>query len=213
MNDRARRWVGLFVVAVLAAAGARAAHAQQAAAPRIGVVDLARVFKDYKKSAVLEEKINGERDQLKAELDGIKKKISDLNKELDLLDFGSDSYRAKEEEKARLVGLYELKKRRLEDRIKRRWQEYNVELLDDIGAVVSAYGKEHGYTLILKVDTDPSDEQKLLAGLRNVLYFAEQIDITDQVVAILNRRYQLEGGKAARPAGGSGGRGAATGDR
>ncbi len=199
-------WVGVFAVAASLCAAAPA-RAQQAAPIKLGVVDLAKVFKGYKKSAELEKRINAERDALKAELDAIKKKISDLNKELDLLDFGSPTYQKKEEEKARAVGLYELKKRRLEDRIKRRWEEYNVALLDDINAVVAEYGKQHGYTLIFKVDTEPSKDQKLLAGLRNVLYFAQTIDITNDIVTILNRRYELEGGAApAKPAAGKGAR-------
>jgi outer membrane protein len=198
---------GACALALVAALGG-AASAQQAPGIKVGVVDLAKVFKGYKKSAELEERINGERDDLKGQLDELKKSISDLNKELDLLDFGSPSYQDKEEQKARAVGLYELKKRRLEDQIKRRWEEYNVQLLDDIGEVVSTYGKENAYTLILKVDTQPAEEQKLLAGLKNVLYFADQIDITGDIVAILNRQYELEGGAAPSGGGGSGGAGA-----
>ncbi|GIW70988.1 MAG: hypothetical protein KatS3mg102_0530 [Planctomycetota bacterium] len=204
----------LGALAALAAAALGGAHiaAAQTTGPggelRVGVVDLAGIFKGYRKRAVLEERINAERDQLKGELDELKKRVSDLNKEMDLLDRNSASWRQKSEEKDRLLIEYEIKKRWLEQRIKERWEEYNLALIADIEAAVRQYGSERGYDLLLNV-ADPSEEQKLLVGVKSVMYFSSRVDVTAQVVELLNRRWELEGGAAPElaPAAGAGGPG------
>jgi len=162
---------------------------------KIGVVDLAKVFKSYKKSSELEKRINGERDKLKETIDKQRKHIRDINREMDLLDIESEAYRTKEEEKRIELARFELMKERLQRTIKRRWEQYNLNLLEDIESVVKDYGKKHGFTLIFKVEGEPIDERKLdklvQIGLKSVLYFSDRVDITEDVVTILNQRYKV----------------------
>src|SRR5207237_292800 len=106
---------------------------QAAAGPKIGVVDLGTVFKEYKKRAELEKRI--------------------------------------------------------------------------IDAVVRAFGKENDFTLVFKVDSNPSEQQKMLAGMRAVMYYAKELDITSDIVAILNRRFEVQAPKLAndiKPVSGTG---------
>jgi len=165
------------------------------AANKIGVVDLAKVFKNYRKSSELEKRINGERDKLKESIDGQRKKIQTLNREMDLLDVESEAYRTKEEEKQIELARFELMKERLQRTIKRRWEQYNLNLLEDIETVVKEYGKKNRFTLIFKVEGEPIEEHKLdklvQIGLKSVLYFSDPVDITDDVVPILNQRYTV----------------------
>lgn len=167
---------------------------------KLGVVDLAQVFKAYDKSAMLEKRINAEREEFQDQLTAQKNVISDLTKELDLLDMVSQSYQLKEEEKAVALARFKLMKRRIDVTMKQRFEDYNLELLDDIEAVVQEYGKERAFTLILKVQTQPLDSQKLLVGLKNVLYFADELDITKDVIVLLNRRYALDAANATKGA-------------
>jgi len=188
----------------------QADRARAPAAVKIGVVDLALVFKQYVKSAELEKRINDERDRLRGDLDEQKKSITNLVKELDLLDPTSETYMLKEDEKDAAVARFDRTKKRLEETIKKRWEEYNSQLLDDIELVVRAYGEEQGFTLIFKVDGKSSEESRMLAGLKSVLYYAKELDITPAVVELLNRRYEMvraagQGGGGARPAEKAGG--------
>jgi hypothetical protein len=62
---------------------------------------------------------------------------------------------------------------------------------------VKAFGEEQHFTLILKVQGTPSAEEVEALGalnleaLKGVLYYAGEVDITQPVVDILNRRYDL----------------------
>ncbi|HVY62004.1 MAG TPA: OmpH family outer membrane protein [Planctomycetota bacterium] len=193
----AQRFASILLAAVVAlgAVSGGVARAQQAApAPKLGVIDLAVAFKNYKKSAELEERINAEREQLRGDLEALKKEIAEKLKLMDALDPDSQSYIALEDEKDALVAKYDRKKKRLEETLKKHWEEYNAKLLDDIEKVVKAYGEDNRFTLILKVDGKVSEDQRLLAGLKAVLYSAKELDITGPIVDILNRNYEMSRG-------------------
>jgi Skp family chaperone for outer membrane proteins len=175
---------------------------------RLGVVDLGKVFTSYKKTKDLEQRFNDERERLKKELDDLRKQISETTKELEMLDQASEAYAIKEEERAVLARKLEYKKERLEITIRKRFDEYRLQILDDIEQVVKAYGDEHHFTLIVKVEGAPTDQEKAVLGpmnleaLKSVLYFSNEIDITPAIVEILNRRFDLDpGAKASTPTG------------
>jgi Skp family chaperone for outer membrane proteins len=178
--------------------------AAPAGQPKLGVVDLGTCFKQYKKSEELERKINDERERLKKDLDAQRSNISKLIKQLDDLlqsvDETSETYQIKEDEKDAAVARFDRTKKRLEEILEKRWKEYNLQLLEDIEKVVRAYGAERAFTLILKVDGGANDQQKMaLAGLRAVMYYDKALDITADVVTILNREWELKGGSLVAP--------------
>jgi Skp family chaperone for outer membrane proteins len=194
----------LFAAAVAVPAGLvlsqeRAVRADGPPPFKVGVVDLATVFERYKKSKQLEQRINDERDRLKKELDDLRKEISEISKELELLDTSSQAYELKEEERKVSVAKFELKKERLESRIRKRWEDYNLEILDDIEAAVKKVGEEQKFTLILKVDGKPADD-RLMTGQyalaakasKTVFYASGDVDITKSVVDVLNRQFDLD---------------------
>lgn len=161
-------------------------------APRLAVVNLGRVFKNYKKSAELEARINAERVRLKGGLDVQRDLIASLNAELELYKIGSEEFDEKEEEKKIELARYQLLKERIQRKIKQRWEQYNLELLEDIEKVVEEYAKD-SFTLVLKVEGTPLDQENKLmqAGLKNVLYFHPSVDITDNIVSLLNRKFAI----------------------
>ncbi|MFC1706987.1 OmpH family outer membrane protein [Planctomycetota bacterium] len=159
---------------------------------KLGVVDLGIVFKRYKKSAELEKRINEEKDELTAKLKEQKEITENIADEMDVLDPDSETYRLKAEKQAVEAARFEYMKRRLEYTIKRKWEDYNRRLLADIDAAVKAYGEDNGYTLILKMEGRELGEQKLIEiGLMSVLYYSKQIDITEDIVRVLNKRHSM----------------------
>lgn len=164
---------------------------------RLGVVDLGKVFTSYKRTKEYEQKFNEERDQLRKELDELRKQINEATKELEMLDQAAQAYALKEEERIILARRLEYKKERLEITIRKRFDEYRLKILDDIDSVVKKYGEEQKFTLILKVEGQPTDEERRLIGpmnleaLKGVLYYANQVDITQPIVEILNRQFDL----------------------
>jgi Skp family chaperone for outer membrane proteins len=170
---------------------------------KIGVVDLARVFDGYLKSKELEKKLNEEKDVLEKELEAIRAKAREIAKEMDVLDATSQAFKDLEEQKAIEATKFELYKRRMEQVLKRRIEEYNVHLVEDIESVVKVYGQEKGYSFILKSEGKAFEDNKLLLGLKAVLYYTHEIDVTDDVIDRLNKEYKAGGAFAPRPAGGA----------
>ena len=201
----AQRFASVLVLALACLVPCGAASAQgvppPAAAMKVGVVDLGLVFKQYKKSADLEERINLDRERLRGDLDQQKKAISELIKVMELLDPDSDTYRVKEDEKDAAVAKFDRTKKRLEETLKKTWERYNLELLDDIEKIVKAHGEEQHFTFILKVDGKQTEEQRMLVGLKAVLYSSRELDITPTIVEMLNRNYEISkvpGGSAPK---------------
>jgi len=202
MRDSTGRtpWLLAIVAIALAIAIVRTGGdpAPVAAAPtewKIGVVDLAAVFKDYHKSQDLEKKLNAEKEQLEKDIKAVHAKITDLNKQMDPLDPYGQTFRLLEEERDREVATFQLLKRRREDTLKRRIEEYNLILVDDIEQVVKQYGQDKKFSFILKSEGKAFEENKLLLGLKAVLYYTHEIDVTKDIVDILNARFKAGGGQ------------------
>ena len=137
-----------------------------------------RVFKEYKatqsKEAEIEKFSTGkqeDREKRVAEIRGLRDELALLNEE------NRAKQRQTIEEKLRSLALFDQEvKESLRDQ-----KEQAVEaLLKEIEQVVTTFGKERGYDLILTN--------------RAVLYGVETIDLTGEVVGILNQRYSKNSG-------------------
>lgn len=193
--------IAVLVLAVAVARGGKDAAPVHAAPPewKIGVVDLAAVFKEYHKSQDLERKLNAEREQLEKAIKTVRAKIDDIDKLMQPLDPNGETFRLHEEEKELEVARFQYLKRRRDEILKRRIEEYNLMLVDDIEQVVKQYGQEKKFSFILKSEGKAFEDNKLLLGLKAVLYYTHEIDVTKDIVEILNARFKAGGGVPPAP--------------
>ncbi len=94
-----------------------------------------------------------------------------------------------ESEQARLAKLQqdiENLQARLSNSLQEEYQKELSALTDTIQSFMRSYAEEKGYDFILCKSS----------GIDNVLYGAPQYDVTDEVVAALNKRYAKSGKKA-----------------
>ena len=152
-----------------------ASTAEAAAAPiqKIAVVNLDQAFQEYEKTktsdAKLEELTNSkqsEREKLVAEIKGMRDELVLLNQ-----DSRAEKEKAIDEKLRGLASFDQAAKELL-----RKQREESVKgILQDIEATVTAYAKEHGYDLVLSA--------------RAILYQADAVDITKEIITLLNSRY------------------------
>ena len=69
------------------------------------------------------------------------------------------------------------------------------DLLDNIEEVIKKYGRQNGFTLIIKKEEVPlqgRDWQELRSYVsrKAVMYYAANIDLTEKIVEILNRDFK-----------------------
>ncbi|MEE9369795.1 MAG: OmpH family outer membrane protein [Pontiella sp.] len=188
----------LFLAGVLLTGSARAAD-------EIAFVDLQEVFKRFYKTQLAQDQIRQQADDIKAEREEIEEEVNVMKEEIDVLrtdsrdDTLSDEVRENKrnqlEEK-----LVELQKKE-QDMIefeKLRMQQMEQQntrmtkkLFDEIYETVINYSKMEGFSAVI----DRSAQSRI--GTDAVLYVSPQVDITADVLAVMNEG--REGTKVAEP--------------
>ncbi len=138
---------------------------------KIGYVDLAKVFDDYKKTKDSEKTLN---EQGKAKEAEMKKMIDELKKLRDEQALLSD--KAKAEKQAAIdrkrMALQEFERSTRDQLVKER-NDILAGIMKDIEKVVADYSKEKGYDIVM--------------NSRMLLYSSQQDDLTAEVLSRLNK--------------------------
>ena len=176
------------LLVAIAAVTAMLALAGSAAAQKVGVVDIVRLFNEFKKAKDLFAGLDKEREQMETEANQMQQKINALvvaSKELDkssaeylrmrqeALKLGFDLKSHKEYSTQKLFMQHRLMTERL----------YN-ELLGEIGV----YARKHGFALILSLDEIKIEDSKSIPELqariavRKVLFHDKTLDLTEAIL-------------------------------
>jgi outer membrane protein len=168
-------------------------HAQTA--PKIVVVDLAKLFDGHYKTLEQQTKLQADEAKAKEQLDTITKEGNALVEQYKELDDQSKNPTATAEAKAKAQTdaqkkLDEIRQKQSEQQsfvqstrnsLQQRFQTFKTLMLEEITKAVVQVGKDHGATLIL----DKSGPT--MVGVSAVLYFDPSLDITDEVMALINK--------------------------
>ncbi len=183
---------------------AQAQNRPKGQALKIGVVDIGDLFKKYKRKDTFEKDINDQRERLKKELEGEKKRLVKKRKEFDSLPFrkGSEPWlRAREELKIAQF-RWELKGERMQKGLRNEVEHNTLQILQELESTISVWGKSQGYDLILKIDkakragagggaggdlVEHFQERIFRAQISDVLYYNQNaLDVTQSVLRYLN---------------------------
>jgi Skp family chaperone for outer membrane proteins len=205
MRNR-RSWI--VVVAVAGAVWAVAAsrdHAQSAgpaAEGRVGVVNLARVFKDCDQTQALNVELEAETKRIRLEGD---KKMQAIRAEEEALQaFTPDSadWYARNQKLKRLKLEHRVFLALEEDRIGEDYMRWMKEIYETVSAGIAKVAKKRGMQVVLTEDevdlgvTDPKLLQQLILN-RKVIYADPQVDLTEEVLASLNADFAAAGGPSS----------------
>jgi outer membrane protein len=146
----------------------------QSAPLKIGFIDLQRVINASEEGRKAQEEIQKKADEYKLQADQIQAQIEalaeDLKKQAEVLTSAAKA--EKQDEIAKLELKYNRFVSDSRDELGKAEQLALQQLLEDIGKLVVEYGQQNGYTVILE------------AG--NILYGAESIEITEDIIALYN---------------------------
>lgn len=162
----------IFLLVAFSVVGQKESCAQQT--QKIGYINLSKVFDEYNKTKD-QDKILEEKGKTKeAERDKIVAEIKKMKDEMELL---SDNAKQKKQDQIdeKLKKLQEFDTTTRTDLRKQR-DEMVRDILKEIDKVIQEHGKKEGFTLILND--------------RALLYGREQLDITGEVLGILNSSYK-----------------------
>jgi len=179
----------------------------QAPAGRIVTIDLNKVFNDYYKTPIASAKLKETADSFNKEHDEMmanyKKEIDELNKLRDDQDKPEYSAEVREQKRKAVADkLTETQKmqRDIDDYrtshrkiLEEQTQRMRQTILKEIQDVIDKEARDAGYQLVL----DKSGNT--LNGLPGLVYSQDSLDITDNILKILNKN-QPKGVEAPRPA-------------
>ena len=155
--------VGVFFSLVLLGANAYAAD-------KFGYVDLSRAFSEYSKTKGYDKTLS---DKEKVYTDERDKKVADLKAFQDKLSLLNDKEReAKGAELQSKVKSFQDYDRQKQADLRKEQEDRMKEILKDIEEAVKKYAEKEGYTLIFND--------------RVLVYQTKSMDVTNQIIAILN---------------------------
>ncbi len=183
------------------------AQAQQAQSKKtIGLIDMAHLFKEYKKFSDLREQL---RSEIKATDDAAKKmaqSIKDTQAKLKAGTYaeGSAEYQQLE---AKLISdstKFEAFRKTQQQKFLRRESKIYKEVYLEVVGAVGQYAKYYNYDVIVRFSRNAVDEtnnaQELIQNMnKQVVWHNSGIDITDQVLDYLNKQYAASTKTATRP--------------
>ncbi|MCE9591791.1 MAG: OmpH family outer membrane protein [Planctomycetes bacterium] len=177
-------------------AGAQTARLLKGRPTAIGVVDVEKVFNTLAEKMQIEADLNTRQENLKKERDSREKELRDLKKDLEVLNASNPAFKTKQEE---------LEKKVFDLQAWAQWQtnmlsrENRLQITGLYNKITSAAGKvakDSGYDVVLfkepAADFGNVTPEQLSMALRSrkVLWTAEDLDLTEQVVQAMNNDYK-----------------------
>ena len=163
---------------------------------KIGVVDLRRISQRYKKWQENSLKFAQFRDArinyLRKKRRELEEKLAEMADDLRRLEPGSDAYYAQMDKKRQLEFELEMEQERVYRTIKKEAERQAKELIAEIEKAIAEYARQHNFALVLRKDYEELQhlswvELQGYYARKIVLYHGGAMDITDEIVKILNR--------------------------
>ena len=164
---------------------------------KIGIVDIGRVFEKYQKRIDSDEELKEQEKRFQDEVNKKRKEIIDLDEETQLLDLGSESRsnneNLMERKNVELEGYAKFAERQL----LKKYKDFFENIYQEVVQKVEKIGEQEGFDLIIKneeadLKSNEISDLQFKIGIRTVLYHSDSVDITFDVVDILNASYSKE---------------------
>jgi Skp family chaperone for outer membrane proteins len=184
-----------------------AAPLMAAEAARIAVANTARIFSEMQELKDLRVKLQSEQKLLAGVSSEKRDKLNALKAARDALKSDSPQYQDKNAELLKAAVEYEAWGKINEANVQRDQKLQMRRLFEKIEQAVAEVAKQKGYDLVITdqhpdipddVDQITLDQLRTLINSRNVLYTGEKIDLSNDVLAVLDARYRA--GAKTQPA-------------
>jgi len=196
------------IVAVLATSGVfspngqmpklfgQSVHSANAATHGVAVVDISYIFKNHQRFTAAMKMMQEEMKAIEEKLKVARDQITKLEEERNRLNVGTDQYRQLDDQLARKMADFNLEMGRIrKDFLDREAKEYYKTYLEIVG-VVGEYTKQRNIGLVIRFNgepVDPNRREEVLREINKPVVFQYRIDITPDVLALLNRDAQRVG--------------------
>jgi Skp family chaperone for outer membrane proteins len=173
-------------------------HSQNAATHGVAVVDISYIFKNHARFRAAMEGMKKEMETIEVQLKGKRDQVAKIEEERNKFNPGTDQYKQLDDQLARNMAEFNLEMTRLrKDFLDREAKEYYKTYLEVVDAV-GLYATQRNIGLVIRFNgdaVDPNRREDVLREINKPVVFQNRIDITPEVLQLLNRDV------ANRPAG------------
>lgn len=172
------------------------ANAQQsgpsANAPRYGyaVVDVTYIFKNYAKFNSQMEGMKSAMESADSQLKADRDTVAEKERMREQFNAGSPEFKQVDEEIARLKAEFQLKAGKIRrDFLEKEAQVYYNTFLE-VSNAVQYYAQQHNIGMVLRFNgdsIDPNNREDILRAINKPVVYQNSVDITPDVLALLNR--------------------------
>jgi Skp family chaperone for outer membrane proteins len=189
----------LFAVALLGAMGGAIARAEDPAAPRVGVINYAKVFYSLDETKAFDDQIRADRNAINLEGDTRSADLKTARDELNSFKQDSDQYAKKHDQlEAKIIEdqvWLATKKAEMDRKQKVEFAQLFGRVRDSVAAVAKSHHMDVVISAIMPdmpddLDAISFDDLRARIQQANVMYVGDNVDITDEVVAALNAAYK-----------------------
>ena len=191
---------------ICGAAALTGSPAQPAASPpasRVAVCDIVEVFNNYQRAKDLGDQLDERRQAIRAEGKKREDAVKKLGLELENYKKGTRQYEQTVNEITRLSINAKAYLEYEDARALREHMLLTKEMYGEIKAVIAQVAKQRGVAIVLQREPETLETENTTQLLREIYsrkvhYYAETLDLTEQVLMALNQAY-----KARKPAAGT----------
>ena len=194
---KARNLLALIVAAAVLGMVASYQHVMAAGAgvsagsQKIAVVSVKEIFQKSKKNDDYKNKMTAEQDQIIAQLEKLAKEVEALEADLKTRKKGTDEYLKLMKDISEKKSSLESQKDYYQEQFKMKDQAWTEKLYLEVLAKVATVAKEKGFDLVLEKDdielpAQSATELMLIIRTHKVLFFNENLDITNAVLAAMD---------------------------
>lgn len=160
---------------------------------KVGLIDMAHVFKNYKKFEALREELKEKIAISEEKAKSMQAELAEMQKNMKGLVEGSPEFTKAEQVIVKKAADFETFRRAASrDFLKQESQIY-LQVYNETSDAVKKYADYYKYTLVIRFnreELDTENPQNLLQGMnRQVVYHRTEDDITPSVLDYLNRKY------------------------
>jgi Skp family chaperone for outer membrane proteins len=156
----------------------------------IAVVDISYIFKNHKRHQATIDAMKAEMTTTEAELKADSEKIRQMEEQRNAYNVGAPEYKQLDEELARNIAEFKLKMDRLRKDFMEREAKIYFQAYLEVNDAVKYYAQRHDIGLVIRFNgerVDANRREDVLREINKTVVFQNQIDITPDVLALLNR--------------------------
>ena len=159
--------------------------------PKAGIVSIRKIFRDCKRSAKYRQESNAERQKIDAELTKLDNEIKAQQAGLKTLKIGSENYMAQVKEILEKQGSLKALQQFHKQQLSLTEQRITEDIYGDILRITGEVAKEKGLDWVFETSepelpASSPTELELSMGMHKLLYGDGCLDITDEVMTILD---------------------------